>query len=851
MRVCGNRLLQLFLAAGVLTATLPRPAAAQLTDLGSLLLTECDDPGSEECSDLDLFGVATATGDFNGDGFADLALGVPGKGDDGRRDGRVRVFFGAAGGLSTKSPQILRHTTCLDESVIHSRVPLLFGETVEFGFGSALAAGDFDDDGMDDLAIGIPNAAVIHPGWFGIPDRRDVAGAICVVFGKKHDEFLADGLDTTRAVSLHQGNISYRQWGPTEEPEKSDAFGSVLTSCRNKSGTDRLMVGVPDEWLGFEERAGIVMEINANPSSDNFRETRHFHQNVEGVAGDAKAGDRFGASLACGDFDRDGDEDLAVGIPGERPKEAQAGAVQVFFRDPSGLTTSGNRLWHQGSEGIAGKAEEGDVFGAALVVGDFDGSGVADLAIGIPGENAGSGLVTVLYGRAGSGLSGQGSDTFSQHGPDLQGAEEAGDHFGGTLAAGNFDGNDIFDTGSDGVHTLDDLAIGSFSEDLRVGGETRESAGMVHILRGTRQGILGALAEQQILDRRLPRLPADDPADHDAWGSNLAAGDFDGNGSADLAVSALMATSETFLIIASPGQVDVLYGLRRTLNGFGSVAFAANGTNVPEQETVIPISVNRTGGAVLPASVEYFVESTQATPGADYLPLSAGTLSWDAGDLNSKGFYVRVREDTIAEPNERIRIGLRHISEGTSYAFLRGNSHYDLTIVDDDSPVVTPTPVPVVWRDVINANATANTLTKVGSVEDWDAGAASTRQLTAGDGFVEFTVNETGRHRMCGLSIGAPPDNEPHFRGITFAAYLRGDEPLIAVFESEEQAVLPAPVPYAAGDRIRVAVVGGVVQYSKNGVVFYTSTRAVAYPMRVDASLFSPNAVITDARTSF
>jgi hypothetical protein len=167
------------------------------------------------------------------------------------------------------------------------------------------------------------------------------------------------------------------------------------------------------------------------------------------------------------------------------------------------------------------------------------------------------------------------------------------------------------------------------------------------------------------------------------------------------------------------------------------------------------------------------------------------------------------------------------------------------------TPTPTPTVSPVVWRDPINVVVSGNSLTKTAVGGAWDSGAASTQVLNAGDGYVEFTAAAIGQDRMCGLSIGAPPDNDPNFTGITFAAYLRGDMPLIAVFEGGVQAVLPMPVPYAAGDTIRVAVSGGVVQYSKNGTVFYTSAGAVSYPLRVDASLFSQNATVTDARTSF
>jgi len=48
----------------------------------------------------------------------------------------------------------------------------------------------------------------------------------------------------------------------------------------------------------------------------------------------------------------------------------------------------------------------------------------------------------------------------------------------------------------------------------------------------------------------------------------------------------------------------------------------------------------------------------------------------------------------------------------------------------------------------------------------------------------------------------------------------------------------------------RVAVVGGRVQYSRNGVVFYTSASQPTYPLLVDSTLWSVNATITNAVVS-
>ncbi len=101
-------------------------------------------------------------------------------------------------------------------------------------------------------------------------------------------------------------------------PEHSDQFGWSLASCDfNGDGFDDLAVGVPYEDYGSGDNGGIVQIYYGTgsglpPSGDTF-----FAQSTAGVPGDVESGDAFGWSLACGDFDADGFDDLAVGAPNE------------------------------------------------------------------------------------------------------------------------------------------------------------------------------------------------------------------------------------------------------------------------------------------------------------------------------------------------------------------------------------------------------------------------------------------------------------------------------------------------------------------------------------------------------
>ena len=150
------------------------------------------------------------------------------------------------------------------------------------------------------------------------------------------------------------------------------------------------------------------------------------------------------------DFNSDGFADLAVGTG------AGVESVSVLYGSAAGLTSAGNQLWSQDSPGIEGVTRAHDYFGAALAVGDFNGGGFGDLAIGVPWEQEGSGggAVNVIYGSA-LGLTAAGNQLWSQDSPGVTGAAEADDGFGGSLAAANL-----------GHSSHDDLVVGVPSEDV-------------------------------------------------------------------------------------------------------------------------------------------------------------------------------------------------------------------------------------------------------------------------------------------------------------------------------------------------------------------------------------------------
>jgi hypothetical protein len=294
--------------------------------------------------------------------------------------------------------------------------------------------------------------------------------------------------------------------------EPGDYFGAALAIGQfNNGGPLDVAVGAPGEDVGQVPDGGAVrimysssgsgLALNASAASAAVTGV-FLHQDAANVDDVAEVADRFGCALAAGDFDTDGDSDLAVGVPGESVAgDRSAGVVQVFYNtgltagisgDPSIASANSfadDQVFSADDGGVPGSSKPDDRMGSALASGDFNGDRVADLAIGSPTETLfddhNAGTVRVLYGAAGFGLTDSGTVAFAQSSAALESScpgygiisdvsnlidpcligpedyspvlmvEEDGDRFGSSLAAADFDG--------DGKA---DLTIGVPGEDL-------------------------------------------------------------------------------------------------------------------------------------------------------------------------------------------------------------------------------------------------------------------------------------------------------------------------------------------------------------------------------------------------
>jgi hypothetical protein len=336
--------------------------------------------------DLQLPGSASGTrfgasadfvGDFNGDGFQDVAVGAPySTGEVGVRAGAVLLYLGSATGIQTRSPVLLTGFAQ------HSQWDH-FGWEVRKG-------GDFDGDGLEDILVVSrhedkrSNTSYSSSNYnleMGCPDRSsNNAGAVYVFSGTQNltsinPSFIIYGIQANQTIRTVAGDFDYNGdsfsdivFGSSDwdQPSRGNAGGIALVHGRAKDSLGRTtVICVPDFTL--------------------------FGGN---------AGDGLGSSVAgISDLNRDGCDEIAVGAPNADYGANNQGEVRILYGwDDTGTSCGNEAMMTTIRPGLAGARA-----GFALSGGyDINRNGLPDLAVGLYTYNSfgyGEGAFMLVHGE--------------------------------------------------------------------------------------------------------------------------------------------------------------------------------------------------------------------------------------------------------------------------------------------------------------------------------------------------------------------------------------------------------------------------------------------------------------------
>ncbi|WP_225839544.1 FG-GAP and VCBS repeat-containing protein [Streptomyces sp. NK08204] len=363
-----------------------------------------DTPGVPGASgDNHVFGYAMISRDLDGDGLTDLAVVSRGYRPEDNVQGSVIVLWGRKTGIS-------------------GRGAVRISAPANAQVGDDITAGDFDGDGHADLFMGNGEDYDYHDvlygpiGRDGVPAREQqvkVYSTDNVINSTAAGDFNGDGIEDLATFYVYENHAEGgKLWlgtktGLSTVPQRLTSAAGTAVADFDRDGYADLATRIfPNgDTEGTEEDPGTVKIYYGSPSGPSQTRTQTVTQNTAGVPGTNEKGDQFGGRLNTGDVNGDGYPDLAVGVPGEAiGSKAKAGAVVLLKGGRGGLTGQGAQAVHQDTTGVPGVAESGDVFGGSVRLLDVTGDGKADLVVGAPGENLGSvvngGAVWLLRGAA-------------------------------------------------------------------------------------------------------------------------------------------------------------------------------------------------------------------------------------------------------------------------------------------------------------------------------------------------------------------------------------------------------------------------------------------------------------------
>jgi hypothetical protein len=327
----------------------------------------------------DKFGFSLASGDFDDDGYDDLAIGVPGKDIAGSPGivgaGAVQVIYGSASGLDGTRDRVFTSE--------NDGLGIAADNSDQYGY--ALAAGDIDADGDDDLAIGVVKRVC--------PNGGQRSGGVVILKGST-----SLGLSTIGAQSFQPG-----QSGMLGDCLSGAYFGAALSIGKvNGQIYQGLAIGAPLTDVGGIEGTGAVHLMFGSPGGLLVGQNQ-FITVTDLPGGVSIPFLQFGNQVKLGRL-RTNRQSLAISSANETVNgQAQAGALWILYSDSNSaiISTANVDRWTASANLRVGPPVADDRFGASIAIGDFNGDGMNDLVTGVyqhaMGGDPNAGGAQVIY----------------------------------------------------------------------------------------------------------------------------------------------------------------------------------------------------------------------------------------------------------------------------------------------------------------------------------------------------------------------------------------------------------------------------------------------------------------------